>query len=111
MLLNGIRQAPIKTSTDSGFVLAKLRDHSLLTLLHNEEACAHPDQQQSAQDHTNTQIPEDRGNAIGRCAVGWTFVGWSAIFATQELRQLAIQITPKFVQIRGARLGARFVGR
>ena len=41
--LDGIRQAPIETSTDGRPVLAKLRDDGLLTLLHDEKSSAQPD--------------------------------------------------------------------
>jgi hypothetical protein len=94
MLLNGIRQAPVETSADSGFVLAKLRDHGLLTLLHNEEARAHPDQQQSTQNDAHTQISENWWYAVRRGTVRWALVIGPSVFTAQELRQFAIQIAP-----------------
>ena len=57
MPLNGERQAPVETGPCRAFVFAKLRNHSLLTLLNDEEARAEPNQQ----DHGSNQACANTG--------------------------------------------------
>ena len=82
VFLNGVRQTPVKTSAHGGLVFAKLCNDSLLTLLHNEKPCAHPDEDEGAQNDADAQVPEKWRQAIGGGSIGRTFVRRTTVFTT-----------------------------
>ena len=105
--LNRVRHAPIETSADSRVVFAKLCDHSLLTFLHNEKARGQPNQQGPTQNHPDAQVFDE----------GWNFGSTRSTtrppgalrtlrstFATENLSQFSVEITPQLIQIRRAAL-------
>jgi hypothetical protein len=106
MALYRVWQAPIETRAHRALVTTKLGDDSLLTLLDNEKAGTQPNQDGNRRNHTHacsgvshvgletTPIATTGAPARGATTRGAT------PFATHQLAQFAIEVTPNIVQIR-----------
>ena len=118
MALYRVWQAPIETRAHRALVTTKLGDDSLLTLLDNEKAGTQPNQDGNRRNHTHassgvshvgletTPIATTGAPARGAATRG------STPFATHELAQFAIEVTPNIVQIRRPCAGSgRLFGR
>jgi hypothetical protein len=103
MTLHWIWQAPVETSAHGGVVTAKLRDHALLTFLHDEKPGAEPEQQGHARHQADSDAcsPWVRTEpATGRTIA--TPATATAIVATEQTSQLAIEISPQLIKVRRA---------
>ena len=120
MALNRVWQTPVETSFFGAFDFTKTGNNSLLPLLDNEKASAHPDQNR----HKSNQASADScafhvglegtwATAITTAVITARVVDRPAacvFVAAKQAVQLAVEVAPQLIQIRWPLVGAFWPG-
>ena len=105
--LDRVRQAPVDASTHSRAVLAELGDHRLLAFLNDEKAGPQPHQDASSHQNASTNIAHEGGylralSTSTKVSIARATRTAPCALVAKHLAQLAVEVAPEFIQIRGA---------